>query len=41
MNKHLNEGQLRAARDGELDRDELMHLESCAQCQSHQNLLAA
>ena len=40
MNKHLNEGQLRAALDGELDSDELMHLESCAQCQSRKNVLA-
>ncbi len=41
MNKHLNDGQLRAALDGELDTDELTHLESCAQCQSRMNLLAA
>src|SRR5512133_1064027 len=41
MNKHLNEGQLRAALDGELDSDELRHLESCAQCQSRKNVLAS
>lgn len=41
MNKHLNDGQLRAALDGELKSDELMHLESCSQCQSHQKMLEA
>ena len=41
MNKHLNEGQLRAALDGELDTDELKHLESCQQCQSRQKSLEA
>src|SRR6266498_885315 len=39
MNHHLNEGQLRAALDGELDSDELQHLESCSQCQSRQKML--
>jgi hypothetical protein len=33
MTKHLNEGQLRAALDGELDHTTLQHLESCAGCQ--------
>ncbi|MGZ9167072.1 MAG: hypothetical protein ACXW4U_18020, partial [Anaerolineales bacterium] len=41
MNKHLNEGQLRAALDRELDSDELKHLESCQECQSRQKLLEA
>lgn len=40
MKNHLNDGQLRAALDGELDSDELKHLESCQQCQSRQKLLA-
>ena len=40
MKTHLNDGQLRAALDGELKADELSHLESCAQCQSRKNLLA-
>ena len=40
MSKHLNDGQLRAALDGELDSDELRHLESCAQCQSRRDVLA-
>src|SRR5437867_11363974 len=39
MNKHLNDGQLRAVLDGELDSDELRHLESCVQCQSHQKIV--
>lgn len=39
MKNHLSDGQLRAALDGELDSDELKHLESCTQCQSHQKLL--
>ena len=34
MNKHLNDGQLRAALDGELDSDGLTHLETCLQCQT-------
>ena len=41
MKNHLNDGQLRAALDGELDSDELKHLESCQQCQSRQKLLEA
>lgn len=41
MKKHLNDGQLRAALDGELDSDEFRHFESCAQCQSRQKVLEA
>jgi hypothetical protein len=41
MKNHLNDGQLRAALDGELDSDELKHLESCQQCQSRKQLLEA
>jgi hypothetical protein len=41
MKNHLNDGQLRAALDGELDSKELKHLESCQQCQSRQKLLEA
>ena len=39
MNKHLNDGQLRAALDGELDSQALQHLEGCAMCQSRQRAL--
>ena len=39
MNKHLNDGQLRAALDGELDAQSLQHLEACALCQSRQRAL--
>jgi hypothetical protein len=41
MKSHLDDGQLRAALDGELGSAELKHLESCQQCQSRQNLLEA
>lgn len=41
MKNHLNDGQLRAALDGELDSEELKHLQSCRECQSRQNLLEA
>jgi hypothetical protein len=41
MKNHLNDGQLRAALDGELGSDELKHLEFCQQCQSRQKLLEA
>jgi hypothetical protein len=34
MNKHLNDGQLQAALDGELDSDGLTHLETCLHCQT-------
>ena len=33
MNRHLNDGQLRAALDGELEPDAARHLESCPTCQ--------
>ena len=36
MEKHLTEGELRAALDGELDAASLRHLESCAGCQERQ-----
>ena len=39
MNKHLNDGQLRAALDGELNLEELEHLESCDYCQIRQNTI--
>ena len=39
MKNHLNDGQLRSALDGELDSDELKHIESCQQCQSRQKVL--
>jgi hypothetical protein len=41
MKNHLNDGQLRAALDGELGSDELKHLDSCSQCQARQELLRA
>jgi hypothetical protein len=41
MKSHLTDGELMAALDGELDSEELKHLESCQQCQSRQNLLEA
>lgn len=37
MNEHLNDGQLRAALDGELDSRELQHLETCPACQARRN----
>ena len=36
MNIHLNEGQLRAALDGELSANELEHLANCTVCQAKQ-----
>jgi len=36
MNTHLNDGQLRAALDGELSANELDHLANCATCQTRQ-----
>ncbi len=36
MNKHLNNGQLRAALDGELDGAAMHHLESCSACKVRQ-----
>ncbi len=34
MNVHLNDGQLRAALDGELDAQTLRHLEACVSCRN-------
>lgn len=39
MNKHLNDGQLRAALDGELDSKGLAHLETCVECQARAQTL--
>jgi hypothetical protein len=39
MKKHLNEGQLRAALDAELNSSELEHLKSCAHCQTRQKAI--
>jgi hypothetical protein len=39
MNKHLNDGQLRAALDGELESEGLAHLEACLDCQVRQKAL--
>jgi len=39
MKKHLNDGQLRAALDGELSSIELRHLETCSRCQTRQKML--
>jgi len=39
MNKHLNEGQLRASLDNELDSDGLAHLTNCPDCQTRQKAL--
>ena len=39
MNKHLNDGELRAALDGELEPEGLRHLETCPACQSRQRTL--
>ena len=36
MNKHLNDGQLRAALDGELDRAGTQHLDGCSMCKARQ-----
>ena len=36
MNIHLDDGQLRAALDGELNKNELAHLANCAICRSRQ-----
>lgn len=41
MNKHLNEGQLRAALDLELDRDGMQHLENCPDCRRRQSRIMA
>ena len=39
MKKHLTDGELRAALDGELDVNGLAHLEACTDCQSRQHHL--
>jgi hypothetical protein len=39
MNKHLNDGQLRSALDGELDLEGLAHLEACPQCLARQKAI--
>jgi len=39
MNTHLDDGQLRAALDGELHKNELAHLANCAICRSRQEEL--
>jgi hypothetical protein len=36
MNKHLDDGELRAALDGELSAESLQHLEACPSCQTRQ-----
>jgi hypothetical protein len=41
MNKHLNDGQLRAALDLELDRDGMHHLENCPGCRRRQSRIMA
>ncbi len=39
MNKHLSEGQLRAARDGELGAEALDHLRTCPACQAREKTI--
>ena len=39
MQRHLNDGELRAALDGELDARSFQHLESCTSCQMRQQQL--
>ena len=41
MKKHLTDGELRAALDGEVDVEQLQHLESCRDCQTRQSQLQA
>ncbi len=41
MDKHLNDGELRAALDGELEPELLRHLETCAACQQRQGGIQA
>jgi len=41
MEKHLTDGELRAASDGELDAARLHHLENCAGCQGRQEQVKA
>jgi hypothetical protein len=39
MQKHLTDGELRAALDGELDTEPLRHIEKCPDCQARQRQL--
>jgi hypothetical protein len=39
MEKHLTDGELRAALDGELEAKQLQHLETCTDCQARQHQL--
>jgi anti-sigma factor RsiW len=41
MDKHLNDGELRAALDGELEASRLPHLETCSACRERQARLQA
>ena len=41
MKRHLTDGELRAALDGELDAQRLGHLDRCADCLARQNRLQA
>lgn len=41
MNKHLDDGQLRASLDNELDSEGLTHLESCPDCRARQKAIQA
>jgi hypothetical protein len=41
MRKHLTDGELRAALDGEVDAEGLRHLEGCTDCQARQSGLQA
>jgi hypothetical protein len=41
MQKHLTDGELRAALDGELEAKSLQHIETCASCQARQRQLQA
>ena len=39
MKKHLTDGELRAALDGELDVERFTHLEGCSDCRRRQSQL--
>jgi len=41
MNQHLNDGQLRAALDGELNAAEREHLQACAHCRARESAIRA
>jgi hypothetical protein len=41
VKKHLTDGELRAALDGEVEGEQLQHLESCRGCQTRQSQLQA